>query len=316
MAKYTNYARMLIRWAKMLSGRSYWHLQQGLGKAFVPKELKGYFNDLTGKTKWDGLVDSEGIPLNKLIDGSTCYFPTTIVQKALGHYDLYILNNEKRQFDDFLKICNWLFKTQDEHGGWKVGEILRFKGPSLYSAMTQGECISALVRAWKHTKDNKYMDSATKAYDLMIKPIELGGTAYHHDDGVYLEEYPSNGKNTVLNGWIFSLFGVYDFYLTTGEKSVQDIFENSFSTLKDNLHRFDAGFWSYYDEQRAMASPFYHNLHISQLEALFMVTKDNVIRQYIEKWKSYRQNFLKRNYAFILKVYQKLKKPPPVVIIK
>jgi uncharacterized protein YyaL (SSP411 family) len=182
--------------------------------------------------------------------------------------------------------------------------------------MPQGEAISALVRAFNFTNTEQYLNTAVKAYELMITPIEKGGTACYKGDELYLEECPSTQKNTILNGWIFALFGIYDFFLATGDEVYRRAFHQSLSTLEDNLHIFDAGFWSYYDEQKSLSSPFYHNLHISQLEALFFVTDDKTIKSYIEKWEGYKRNILKRYYAFILKAYQKLKNPAQVVIIR
>lgn len=47
---------------KLIISQDYYHQPQGVGKAFYPGEIKGYFNDLKGKTSWKGEVDSEGIP--------------------------------------------------------------------------------------------------------------------------------------------------------------------------------------------------------------------------------------------------------------
>lgn len=307
---------MMIRWAKMLSGKSYYHLPQRLGKLFKPDELRGYFNDLTGKAKWDGLLDSEGIPINQLLDGSACYFLTTIIQKALGHHDIYILDNDDNHLEEFLKICNWLISNQDERGGWDVSYVMGLKEPSRYSAMSQGEGISALLRAWKLTGIEKYFISAKKAYDIMIMPIEKGGTAYYEDHDIYFEEYPAMKRNTVLNGWIFSLFAVYDLFIITGKSDYKRVFEQSFKTLKNNLPVFDSNYWSYYNEEKALSSPFYHDLHISQLEALFIVSGDDTIKRYIEKWKSYKRSLFKRTYAVTIKIYQKLRQAPRVIILK
>ena len=310
--KWQNRLQLLLYWYRMLSGKSYFHIPQTLGKAFQPNVLTGYFNDLTGKTKWKGLLDHEGIPINQFGNGSTSYFPTTITQKGLGHYDQYILTGDCKEFDEFIKICNWLIKIQDKEGGWKL-ELMNLIS-SNYSAMTQGEAVSALVRAWKHTGGDQYIKATTKAYILMTKPVENGGTAYYRSDDIYLEETPLSEKNTILNGWIFALFGVYDFCLATG--NTFNIFYQSFNTLKRNLFMFDSGYWSFYDEERTLASPFYHDLHISQLEALLLVTGDETINHYINKWKSYRRNLIKRYYAFGLKAYQKLRCPARIIIIE
>jgi hypothetical protein len=299
----------------MLSGESYFHLPQGLGKSFQPGILNGYFNDMTGKIKWNGLVDKEGIPVAQLTDGSLCYFPTMIIQKALGHYDHYLFTGDSKDKVEFLRICNWLVKNQDAHGGWEVEGFMASGALSQYSAMSQGEAISAFVRAWKETNDQKYLDAAIKAHRLMITPMGEGGTAYYDGDDIYFEEYPVSGKNSILNGWIFALFGSYDLSLATKGDS-GNYFDKSLNTLLRALHFFDSGFWSLYDEKGALASPFYHDLHISQLEALFIVSREQVFKQHIVSWKRYRKSFFKRNYSIILKAYQKLKNPAQTVVLK
>ena len=41
------------RWTKMLVGRSVEHVNQGIGKVYSKNEIKGYYNDLTGKVTMD-----------------------------------------------------------------------------------------------------------------------------------------------------------------------------------------------------------------------------------------------------------------------
>ncbi|MFQ5772720.1 MAG: D-glucuronyl C5-epimerase family protein, partial [bacterium] len=197
----------------MISNISYYHIEQGVGKVFVPGLLRGYFNDLTGKRNWSGIVDKMGIPVCLLFDGSKTYFPTTIIQKALGHWDWYLLTNQKNELDEFLKICEWLIKYQNKKGGWEIAGELLPGSTSHFSAMPQGEAISTLVRAWQVTSDGRFLEAATKAYRLLVTPLEQGGTSNYISGELFLEELPMVPKNTILNGWIFALFGIYDFHL-------------------------------------------------------------------------------------------------------
>jgi len=66
--------RLFARWARVLAGHSYYHQYQYLGKAFLPGELSGYYNDLTAKIRWTGCTDDEGVPVNVLVDGRRVYF--------------------------------------------------------------------------------------------------------------------------------------------------------------------------------------------------------------------------------------------------
>lgn len=307
---------MFFHWVRMLMGKSYYHAPQGIGMAFDPERLHGYFNDLTGKAQWKGSLDADGIPVNRLADGTSCHFTTTIVQKALGHFDRHILTGDMHEKAEFLNICKWLDDHQDVRGGWDVSSLLRLPGDLKYSAMPQGEATSALVRAWQLTGDMKYLRCAEKAFGLMMTPVEEGGTAYYHNGMIYLEECPGVEKNTILNGWLFALFGIHDMYLATGNESHRTLFYRSHETLIKQLGKYDAGYWSYYDEKGALASPFYHDLHISQLRALCRVSNDDVLAGFIDRWEEYRKNRMKKARAFSVKVLQKLKNPPSVVIVK
>ncbi|MGC8947554.1 MAG: hypothetical protein ACP5N6_15555 [Anaerolineae bacterium] len=74
MTRLAKWPRLFLRWTRVLAGRSYYHQPQRLGKAFRPGELAGYFNDLTGKTRWAGHADDEAIPVNVLADGRRVTF--------------------------------------------------------------------------------------------------------------------------------------------------------------------------------------------------------------------------------------------------
>src|SRR5690349_20897108 len=108
----------LHHWSTMFAGTSYYHQPQKLGQAFVPGELKGYFNDLTGKTNWKGKCDKNGFPFNTLTNGVAVYFPVVLCQKALGHWDLWLMRADERDRQHFLNIVEWLVTKQDTMGGW------------------------------------------------------------------------------------------------------------------------------------------------------------------------------------------------------
>lgn len=310
----TRWLSLGMRWARVLAGRSYYHQPQPLGKVFRPGEIAGYFNDLTGKTRWSGEMDEEGIPVNVLHNGHRVYFATTIVQKALGHWDQWLLTHNPAEKEEFLRLCYWLLARQDERGGWPIWSELGLSLPSPYSAMTQGECISAFVRAWKLTGDSKFAEGAIRALDLMCKPMESGGPAIIEGEWLFLEEEPTAPRSSILNGWIFAIFGLYDFWLAFKDGRSRELFQISLATLKQHLADYDAGYWSYYDIRGHLASPFYHELHIHQLSALAMVDDSNVIASYRDRWIRYQGAWLNRVRALGVKAMQKLRDPGEVVI--
>lgn len=114
----------------------------------------------------------------------------------------------------------------------------------------------------------------------------------------------------ILNGFIRATWGVYDYWLATGEEAARQLFGATISTLRRNLEKYDAGFWSLYDlagtRLKMLASPFYHRLHVAQLGVLHRLTGEELFAQYAEKWDGYRRNFVKRNAALAYKSAFKL----------
>lgn len=308
--------RLLSHWAKMFLGRSYYHTPQDLGKAFVPGEPRGFFNDLTHKVQWRGLVDEQGVPVNIVEDEKRVYFATTIVQKALGHWDMWLITGATEHKNQFLSLCNWLLQHQNDQGGWPLWPQLGLYLPSPYSAMTQGEAISALVRAWILTRDQNYLSATRQALVPLMRIVDEGGTRRVVQEGSILEEVPSFETSGILNGWVFSLFGLYDYLLVEENPQAKALLEDTLCALRDYLPRYNAGYWSFYDLTGTLASPFYHRLHIAQLQALELAFPEHapVFRSTKEAFLSQLRNSFNRTRALLAKGYQKIRRPPEVVL--
>lgn len=52
---------------------------------------------------------------------------------------------------------------------------------------------------------------------------------------------------------------------------------------------------------------FYHNLHIALLEALYVLTEDEIFKEYQEKFEAYKDSWINAKRAFIVKAVQKIK---------
>lgn len=176
------YVRLLKHWGGMFLGKSYWHAPQGLGRQFIPGQLLGYYNDLSAKANWTGPVDSIGLPLNQESNGNFIYFPTTLLQKALGHWDRWLVSKQSDNLErtSFLNIAEWCLSTQDANGGWAIWPVLGLSYASPYSAMTQGEAVSVLVRAAITNQDKRYAEAARRAIGLMLNSVDQGGGMSAH----------------------------------------------------------------------------------------------------------------------------------------
>ena len=69
-----------------------------------------------------------------------------------------------------------MLKTQNSDGMWDAFKAQ--KKTDYYSSMIQSQGVSLLLRAYKLTNNNAYLFSAQKAFDVMLKPVAEGGTAF------------------------------------------------------------------------------------------------------------------------------------------
>ncbi|MCH7759669.1 hypothetical protein IID20_04920, partial [Patescibacteria group bacterium] len=199
-------------------------------------------------------------------------------------------------------------KTWMHHFDWEYRDLL--KNP-WYSALAQGNGISLLVRIYIETKNEKYFKTAQQAIKSLHTTIKDGGLLYiDKNNNYWLEEVVVDPPTHILNGFFWTIFGIWDYYLLTKNQDVKILFDKCIKTLKNNLHVFDIGFWSLYEQSgtkiKMIASPFYHHLHIVQLKIMYKMTNELIFKEYAEKWEKYKQNWLYRNLALIYKIIFKL----------
>jgi hypothetical protein len=299
---------------------SFWHEQPQVNdNAFNGEAVGEYYMTFFDKANYPGPFDGEGIPLLDYhgVIGRQ-YNPIAIAQYGLGHYNLYRRNSNTLNFDKFKKSADWLVDNLEPNSfglyvwnhkfDWEYFRTL--KAP-WYSALAQGQGISVLVRAFVETGNDKYLGAARKAFVSLSKGIDEGGVMFVDKDGdIWLEEYLVEPASHVLNGFIWALWGINDYYRLMKEQQAQDLYQKCLETIRKNLHRYDNGFWSLYDLSqnriRTIASYFYHNLHIIQLQVLGRLSGDSIFEEYSLKWEDYRAGRLNRYRALCTKSVFKL----------
>lgn len=298
--------KLLKRWKNMLFGKSAFHVEQGKGKCYSKENIKGYYNDLTNKVSEKTILDESGIPINMTIANVETYFPITIFQYALGLYDLYLIENKKEYLEKFINIADWTITNQENDGMWDCMGKLKDKAHETQSSMCQSEGVSVLLRAYVETNEMKYYKAATKAIDFMIKDINKGGTCLYKNGEVIFQEYVSKYNLSVLNGWIFSVFGLFDYTLISPEKKYKEILYRTIDSMSKQLKNYDRKYWSNYDLKGTIASPSYHDIHIKQLEILYELFGKEEFKFFANKWKKCQKSKLKKMLAMLIKVKQKI----------
>lgn len=287
----------------MMTGRSVFHVNQVKGELFKPGEICGYFNSMIEKvTMQPEFLEKGKLPSYNNAKGETVFFPVSIIQYALGCNDLFLREKDNRYLDKMIECSDWIIGIQNHDGS--IPNFVDDKPDHPFGAMCQGEAVSLLLRTHKFTNDPKYLEAARLAVQFMVIDYRYGGTS-QIDDGIYLLEFTDS--KPVLNGWIFSLFGLYDYVLFSNDAFYKSFLNKTIETLKKSLPLFDCGYWSLYDLGKRFTSPFYHKLHIAQLDALYDATSDEVFLFYKKKWEKYFNNPFFKITAFFKKAIQKIK---------
>lgn len=285
----------------MIRGKSAYHVNQNEGICYSKTELTGYYNNLTEKITRFGMPGEE-IPVTADEDGTKRHFSIAIFQYGLAANDLYLTTKDESMLRRMKNCANWAVENQLENGAWKTFEPQNPKYP--FSSMAQGEGISLLTRAYKITGNSNYLNAAYKAFQFMLKSRTDGGVADRSDNDLYLYEFTY--MPLVLNGWIFSAWGLLDFYKATSDEEALKTWETSVASIAKSLPSFDCGYWSKYNSAERLASPFYHRLHIAQLNVMYILTGMAVFSDYAKRWEKQLNNPINKTIAFIVKVYQKI----------
>lgn len=292
------------KWTNMLRGNSVYHVNQDEGKYYSKTEVRGYYNNLTDKVLLFG-KDGDEVPTTTVDTGETIYFSIAIFQYGLAAYDLYLASEKKDQsmLSKVVACANWGVDNQQEDGAWVT---FAYETPDYpYSAMAQGEGVSLLIRAYNETRDERYLATARKAMKFMLTPFQNGGPTLYNNDGVFLYECPKDPL--ILNGWIFSYWGLRDYCLTfKDDTDAKHILENTLDTMVRWLPKFDLPYWSMYEDGKRICSPFYHKLHIAQLHVMYDLTGQEVFKHYADRWEKFQNNWLYRKLAFVRKAIQKV----------
>ena len=305
--KLRRYVMRLRKWSRYATGQSYQHVPQGIGKAFLPGQLHGYYNDLTGKAEWTGNTGRHGVPCVRTDTNPAYEFAIVIFQWGLGNWDSWLLEGKLQGRTRLLDAARWAVDNIDARGGWECWRDLQRPTTSYYSAMAQGEGLSVLARAALIDPAGPWLTVARRACDFLLESGEAGLTRTF--DGITsLEEYPGAAFPSVLNGWAFALVGVADLGLATGDAAIRGRAHELAQSLAQALPRYDTGYWSRYDIGRNIASPFYHDLHVAQLSALALMFPAQAVAldTIAARFDRYRQSRINRSRAIAVKVVQKL----------
>lgn len=255
-------------------------------------------------------VDSRGVPTKKVpgMGKLVLYNPTRVAGYALACLDRYVMTNVEAYRATFLDCAQWFVDYAERLSNGAIGWTYKYdwlgvRAPWL-SCMAQGQGISVMVRAYMLTGSVVFLDVASHAIRTFFLPVDNQGVASRIDgEGVWFEECPSCSHPHVLNGFLYGLFGLFDYCAITQDTEVKQLVAEALNSLESSLERFDVGFWSRYDlsDPVNLASYNYHCVHIAQLEAVFRHYPSPKVKKIVGTWERYRTSPTARARALVHK---------------
>lgn len=182
--------------------------------------------------------------------------------------------------------------------------------PGWHSAMAQGQAISLLCRLFNTSGNAAYLTAATSALHIYDVEVENNGvkTFFMNGSNVWFEEYPTRPSLFVLNGFMYSIFGLADYVHSCGRENakVKRLFASSMQSLVNMVNFFDTGSRTLYDLRHLttnadvnpnVARWDYHALHVSQvyylanlaetIDPVFFKQHSKLLNQVAVRWHNY-----------------------------
>lgn len=272
---------------------------------FKYEAMSKYINSINP----DSLIfDNNGIPMINYKDCGNQYNFATICQYALYLHTKY-LDGDTSVLNQFIKCADFLIDYMDTDGSFKY-EFPYYSYELLpvgwTSSMTQGQALSVFARAYKITQNQKYVEAGNKAFNYLITPISQGGVMDtlesfepRFKSDIFFQEYVNTIPTYTLNGFMFTLLGIYDWSQlsktvpTISSDETNYYFNQGIKTLKIVLPYYDIGGFTSYDLSHLMtsrdANPAldYHKIHIDLLESIYSITEDDYFMDIRNQWVNY-----------------------------
>jgi hypothetical protein len=165
--------------------------------------------------------------------------------------------------------------------------------------MAQGNVLSVFARALQLRDDPKYKEAGELAFANLMTLVKDGGARTSMADldpslekYVFFPEYPNTPIDYTLNGYMFTLLGVYDWSTvdSKSKKQASVAFHDGMKTLNKILPYYDVDGFSTYDLGHIIlnlppyVAPSYLGIHVYLLHALDSISSSDTLKIYEKKW--------------------------------
>jgi hypothetical protein len=231
------------------------------------------------------VADANGVPM-RLVGARKVYAPVTVAQWGLG----MLVGFDRTGDPEYLrraKLAADVFRTIGVRSGQALYLPYAFsfalhgiRTQTLiapwYSAMAQGQALSLMTRIYVATKDPADLATAKALYLSLLhkgRGTAPWVTIIDHSRYLWLEEYADSNPEHTLNGMMFAMFGLYDYYEATHDRNSLNLLRGALTTIRYNAIRYrNPGTISAYCLAHRTRSLKYHHIHIVELTLLTAMT--------------------------------------------
>jgi D-glucuronyl C5-epimerase C-terminus len=248
-------------------------------------------------TAWPptAIHDRFGVPM-RIYGGRRHYHPVGLARLGLQYLANYRQTGNRLYVDRAERIATGLRRIAlSARGGlwfpyrftWTMhGNPALVNRPPWYSGMSQGLALALFSRLWEYTGREIYRTAADLTYNSM-RAIGRGSNPWvtwiDRNRYVWIDEYPQQLDQT-LNGYVFALAGVYDYFQLTKDQtrytaarnaSVLELLRGGITTIRAYTPTFrNPGTVSDYCLGHHYRNPNYHPTHVRLLRYLTVMTGD------------------------------------------
>jgi heparosan-N-sulfate-glucuronate 5-epimerase len=246
------------------------------------------------------VLGQNGIPL-ALYEGIGYHVnPVTVEQYGLWAYGLYTHDRGAAYRRIALRVADWLVTNQTD-GRWLYDFDWAWNGVAVAkpwsSALAQAQAMSLLVRAYGLTGKERYRAAAVRALAPLQVRTRDGGLKHCFEGDCarpFFEEYPTIPPSHVLNGFMFTLVGLYDLASIAPRSPALAMYRAGRRTLTTVLPLYDNDGFASYDlthltvagRKAGIASAGYQAAHINLLHTLDSLEPDPRFRHYAARWEA------------------------------
>ena len=195
-----------------------------------------------------------------------------VCNTAFGFYRYYLESGEDHYKQWFINNVEWLFDNLDDnnylHYEFEWIHFDRVLDEDWISGMAQGEALAVFSMAYHLTGESKYLQAAERIFITLYRNTNSYWCfGVDNEDYYWLEEYPNVDFCHVLNGFLFGLWGLWNYYIVSGDDFALTLFQAGIKTIVVHY-----SIWNYEGENasiyctHAETPTNYHQTHLKQLQ--------------------------------------------------